>query len=125
MSTDIKRKESSSSVEKASITHQDTPDQLTAAIGAGGIVAAKSGNDFEHRLTLREGIRLYPRAIAWSLLISLAVIMEGYDNIVIYNFFGCVVLRRCAMQFLLPSQQIPRFPAQVRLPAARRQLRDL
>lgn len=31
-------------------------------------------------MTLREGIRKYPKAIAWSVLLSLAVVMEGYGN---------------------------------------------
>ena len=29
-------------------------------------------------MTLREGIRKYPKAIGWSVLLSLAVVMEGH-----------------------------------------------
>jgi len=39
-------------------------------------------------MTLREGIRKYPKAIAWSLLLSLAVAMEGYDTVLIASFFA-------------------------------------
>lgn len=30
-------------------------------------------------MTLMQGVRLYPKAIAWSILISSCIIMEGYD----------------------------------------------
>ena len=42
----------------------------------------------EHAMTVREGLRLYPKAIAWSMLLSLAIIMEGYDTILINQFFA-------------------------------------
>jgi hypothetical protein len=41
---------------------------------------AKAATDREHAMTLREGIRKYPKAIAWSVLLSLAVVMEGYGK---------------------------------------------
>lgn len=34
----------------------------------------------EHRMTLRESLKIYPWAIAWSVLISLGVGMEAYDG---------------------------------------------
>ncbi|KAJ4344805.1 uncharacterized protein N0V89_012549 [Didymosphaeria variabile] len=39
----------------------------------------------EQKMTLMEGIRLYPKAIAWSVLLSGAIIMEGYDINIIAN----------------------------------------
>ena len=38
----------------------------------------------EHDLTLRQGLRAYRKAIMWSVLLSSAVIMEGYDTILVY-----------------------------------------
>jgi SP family general alpha glucoside:H+ symporter-like MFS transporter len=38
---------------------------------------AKSASDKEQKMTLLEGIRLYPKAIGWSLLISTCIVMEG------------------------------------------------
>lgn len=32
----------------------------------------------EHEMSLLEGIKLYPKAIGWSILFSTAIIMEGY-----------------------------------------------
>ncbi|KAH9217322.1 maltose permease MAL31 [Leptodontidium sp. 2 PMI_412] len=42
----------------------------------------------EHDLGVREAIRRYPRAIMWSVLVSTAIIMEGYDIVLIGSFFG-------------------------------------
>ena len=38
---------------------------------------AKNASDREQNMTLMEGIRLYPRAILWSVLISTCIVMEG------------------------------------------------
>jgi len=37
----------------------------------------------EHQLSLRQGLRAYRKAIMWSILLSSAVIMEGYDTILV------------------------------------------
>ncbi|KAK9258192.1 general substrate transporter [Lipomyces tetrasporus] len=42
-------------------------------------VAAKHASDAEHSMTLARGLRLYPKAIGWSVLLSSALVMEGYD----------------------------------------------
>lgn len=47
---------------------------------------ASAATDKEHNMTLREGLRLYPKAIAWSALISTLCAMEGYDISLIGNF---------------------------------------
>jgi SP family general alpha glucoside:H+ symporter-like MFS transporter len=33
----------------------------------------------EQTMTLWQGLRLYPKAVAWSVLLSSTLIMEGYD----------------------------------------------
>jgi len=35
-----------------------------------------------------EAIKLYPKATAWSILLSTALVMEGYDLVVINSFFA-------------------------------------
>jgi MFS transporter, SP family, general alpha glucoside:H+ symporter len=35
-----------------------------------------------------QGIRLYPKAIGWSLLLSTAIIMEGYDTTLLGSFYA-------------------------------------
>ena len=47
---------------------------------------AKTATDKEHRMTLWQGIKLYPKAVAWSLLISTCICMEGYDVCLLSNF---------------------------------------
>lgn len=42
----------------------------------------------EHNMSLWQGIKLYPKAIGWSLLISTAIIMEGYDITLINSFYA-------------------------------------
>ncbi|KAH8679108.1 general substrate transporter [Tricladium varicosporioides] len=42
----------------------------------------------EHQLSVKDAIRRYPKAIAWSILVSTAIIMEGYDIVLISSFFG-------------------------------------
>jgi hypothetical protein len=41
---------------------------------------AKDATDREHAMTLREALRKYPKAIGWSVLLSLTVAMEGYGK---------------------------------------------
>ncbi|KXH35215.1 sugar porter family MFS transporter [Colletotrichum simmondsii] len=42
----------------------------------------------ERNMTPRDAIRVYPMAVFWSLVVSLCVIMEGYDTILIGSFFA-------------------------------------
>ena len=47
---------------------------------------AKSATDKEHKMTLLQGIRLYPKAVGWSMLISLCIAMEGFDLCLLGTF---------------------------------------
>ena len=49
---------------------------------------AKLATEKEHHMTLWQGIKLYPKAVAWSLLISTCICMEGYDLSLLSNFYG-------------------------------------
>ena len=49
---------------------------------------AKTATDKEHKMTLLQGIKLYPKAVAWSLLISTCICMEGYDVCLLSNFYA-------------------------------------
>lgn len=49
---------------------------------------AKTATEKEHKMTLMQGIKLYPKAIAWSMLISTCIVMEGYDVCLINNFYA-------------------------------------
>lgn len=42
---------------------------------------AKEQQESEHALRPLQAIKYYPMAIFWSLMVSMCVIMEGYDTI--------------------------------------------
>ncbi|EME83959.1 uncharacterized protein MYCFIDRAFT_214557 [Pseudocercospora fijiensis CIRAD86] len=52
------------------------------------LLGAQAANDDEHALTFREATALFPKAILFSIGISLAIIMEGYDNSLLGNIFS-------------------------------------
>ncbi|KXG53002.1 Major facilitator superfamily domain, general substrate transporter [Penicillium griseofulvum] len=49
---------------------------------------AKAATESEHKMTLLQGIRTYPKAIGWSVLISTCIAMEGYDISLVNNFYA-------------------------------------
>ncbi|KAJ6029622.1 hypothetical protein N7460_004200 [Penicillium canescens] len=42
----------------------------------------------EHNMTPWQALRIYPKAVGWSLLLSCAIIMEGYDVVLLGSFLG-------------------------------------
>ena len=55
---------------------------------------AKIATDKERKMTLREGVRLYPKAVAWSVFISTCIVMEGYDISLMTNFYAFSAFNR-------------------------------
>lgn len=49
---------------------------------------AKAATEKEQKMTLLQGIKLYPKAVAWSVFISTCIVMEGYDISLVNNFYG-------------------------------------
>jgi SP family general alpha glucoside:H+ symporter-like MFS transporter len=49
---------------------------------------AREATAAEHEMTLWEGIKLYPKAMGWSVLLSSALIMEGYDTNLLGSFYA-------------------------------------
>lgn len=49
---------------------------------------AREATAKEHQMSLWEGIKLYPRAVGWSVLLSTAIVMEGYDTALMGSFFA-------------------------------------
>ncbi|KAK9478017.1 general substrate transporter [Lipomyces japonicus] len=76
-------------LEKQNLDHVEYDNNLaTAYTGKNLVEDSKDYDDIEHQLTPREALKLYPKAIAWSLIISLTVVMEGYDMNLIGNFYA-------------------------------------
>ena len=55
---------------------------------------AKAGVEAEQQMSFMDGVRLYSKAIAWSMLLSATTVMEGYDTILIGNFFAFPIFRK-------------------------------
>lgn len=49
---------------------------------------ANKASESERNMTLLEGIRLYPKAVAWSAFLSTAIIMEGFDKVLINSLYA-------------------------------------
>ena len=49
---------------------------------------AMAGTEAEKRMGIIEGFRLYPKAVAWSMLLSTAIVMEGYDVVLLASFYA-------------------------------------
>jgi SP family general alpha glucoside:H+ symporter-like MFS transporter len=65
----------------------DEPDQISRIKAVDRVIeGAKAATEKEQKMTLLQGIRLYPKAIAWSVLVSFCIVMEGYDVCLINNF---------------------------------------
>ncbi|KAL3474902.1 general substrate transporter [Aspergillus californicus] len=49
---------------------------------------AKAAAAKEQKMTLLQGVRLYPKAVIWSIIISTCIVMEGYDISLVNNFYA-------------------------------------
>ncbi len=50
------------------------------------VANASRATEKEHNMSLWQGIKLYPKAVGWSMLISTCIAMEGYDVCLLSNF---------------------------------------
>jgi MFS transporter, SP family, general alpha glucoside:H+ symporter len=67
--------------------HFPTKDDLAHTKSMAEVIHnARLATDKEHKMTLWQGIKLYPKAVGWSLLISTCIAMEGYDVCLLSNF---------------------------------------
>jgi MFS transporter, SP family, general alpha glucoside:H+ symporter len=51
-------------------------------------VAAQDYSAEEKDMSIMEALKIYKKAVLWSLVISTCVIMEGYDTNLMGNFFA-------------------------------------
>lgn len=49
---------------------------------------ARHGVETEHKMTLWQGLLTYPHAVGWSILFSTAIVMEGFDIVLIGNLYA-------------------------------------
>ena len=55
---------------------------------AATMTSARRASKFEHGLTNREAFKLFSKAILFSFILSLAIIMEGYDTSLLGSFYA-------------------------------------
>lgn len=67
-------------------------NHLEETLGEGAIVDAKHASDEEHSQTLLQALKSNRKAVFWSMMISMSIIMEGYDTILMGNFFGKIYM---------------------------------
>jgi hypothetical protein len=60
---------------------------------------AKFAADKEQSMTLWQGIRLYPKAVAWSILISTCIAMEGYQVCLLRCVPSHTLARMCFLNY--------------------------
>jgi SP family general alpha glucoside:H+ symporter-like MFS transporter len=68
------------------------------------VTESKAAVDAERKLTLWSALKLYPKAIAWSALLSLTLVMEGYDLSIINGFFALPQFQRAYGEQLSSGQ---------------------
>ncbi|KIW87688.1 uncharacterized protein Z519_11662 [Cladophialophora bantiana CBS 173.52] len=73
-------------VVKDEFEHQKTFENI--------IQNAQSATEKEHKMSLWQGIKLYPKAVGWSILISTCICMEGYDVCLLSNFYAFPQFRK-------------------------------
>lgn len=67
---------------------KEEPPQGPAAPMAKVVENAKAAAQKEQKMTLWQGIKLYPKAVVWSVIISTTIAMEGYDISLVNNFYA-------------------------------------
>jgi MFS transporter, SP family, general alpha glucoside:H+ symporter len=71
--------------------HEDTVSRrasLAVENFAGLSIEAKDATTKEHQMGFLQAIKLYPKAVGWSILLSTAIVMEGYDIVLLNTFYG-------------------------------------
>lgn len=61
---------------------------------AGDGAAIGEAVQFEHSLTFRQALRLYPAAIGWSAFVSIGVIMLAFDPQLLGNLYATPQFQR-------------------------------
>ncbi|KAL2214300.1 sugar porter family MFS transporter [Sarocladium strictum] len=68
--------------------HATTDDHDVSKAHRNVVDHARLASGKEQTMTLMQGLRLYPKAIAFSVIISTCIVMEGYDISLVTNFFA-------------------------------------
>lgn len=73
-------------VEEGGVLHKVGSDEMWTQTALTAV--AKDYDQEEKAMPVMEAIRCYKKAIFWSLVISMCVIMEGFDTNLLGNFYA-------------------------------------
>ncbi|KAH3664444.1 hypothetical protein WICMUC_005829 [Wickerhamomyces mucosus] len=70
---------------------------------------AQANEQAEKKMTLKEGLKTFPKAALWSIALSTAIIMEGYDTNLLNSFYSFPAFNKKYGQYYesLGTYQIP------------------
>lgn len=78
--------------EKRNVSHVESNagDSIAQRNTAFSTIAddAQTATAKEHSMSLWKGLKLYPKAVGWSVLLSTAIVMEGYDVVLLGSFYA-------------------------------------
>lgn len=69
--------------------NEEVPDLLDEAMQD-----AKEADESERGMPLMTALKTYPKAAAWSLLVSTTLIQEGYDTAILGAFYALPVFQK-------------------------------
>lgn len=76
---------SDSAIRRASVAN---PQFAALTEDAAGAAKLETGQ------TVLQAFKLYPKAVGWSILLSTAIVMEGYDTVLLGNLYGLPTFER-------------------------------
>ncbi|KAJ5935783.1 hypothetical protein N7466_005330 [Penicillium verhagenii] len=82
MSTEVKTDDA------PNITHDEVAHDREVQGWVGLAEDARNATIDEHNLTFVQAVKLYPKACMWTMVVSLVVILDGYDTALIGSLFG-------------------------------------
>ena len=75
-------------IEGVAATNDDIVRRMSVVPGIAEVTdGAIAGTESEKRMGIAEGLRIYPKAVGWSILLSTAIVMEGYDVVLLAQFY--------------------------------------
>ncbi|KAL6857677.1 hypothetical protein ACO1O0_005119 [Amphichorda felina] len=80
--------ESTADSDQALVPHPEEGSKIVRHMGQGTLSEVQDATDHERQMSLWQGIKLYPKAVGWSVFLSTAVIMEGFDTSLMNSFYA-------------------------------------
>lgn len=69
-------------------THAEEGANLAHRMDKETLNDVQDATDHERQMSLWQGMKLYPKAVGWSIFLSTAVIMEGFDTVLMNSFYA-------------------------------------